>query len=479
MDPPVQLAAARDDRDRVALAILAADAEFLGSMTFREQCARACIALRVNNRPVCPYRIIGYFLGVNPGTVKKHWDQFHKRGNVVGDAGRPGLLTEEMMNVVVNEILRTYQSHEAVALFQVRAFIRQTWGLDIKQDTLWHILHADGRIKAVEGKPMDSNRIRVPSAVIEKYLADLKRQIDGAPSHFVFNMDEMGHQDWADKRNKRCFIPAGATDEEVYFAVSRTAKRITLIACIAADGSHLRPALIIHRKTYSDDILLHGWSREKFDAYTQSKSFIDRDIFNDWFRDTFIPAVAERKEAWQYTGPSFLILDNCTAHSGQAFDGLCQRHNIVPVFLPPHSSNQTQPLDLCAFGVTKTLVRFNSFAKNEVSYSHMGLVLEAFYRAAVPSVVTASFRSAGISLRIQKAGPRGAQFAYGLCEVNSEFCKCLLDARIAETAAAQQIVPGEMATEVAERTDEEDEEDEEESNFARYVAEMREWSVNH
>jgi hypothetical protein len=34
--------------------------------------------------------------------------------------------------------------------------------------------------------------------------------------------------------------------------VSRQGKRITLIACVAADGSYLRPAVIIPRKTYDD-----------------------------------------------------------------------------------------------------------------------------------------------------------------------------------------------------------------------------------
>jgi hypothetical protein len=27
------------------------------------------------------------------------------------------------------------------------------------------------------------------------YLTDLHKSVDGVPAHFVFNMDEMGHQD--------------------------------------------------------------------------------------------------------------------------------------------------------------------------------------------------------------------------------------------------------------------------------------------
>jgi hypothetical protein len=30
--------------------------------------------------------------------------------------------------------------------------------------------------------------------------------IDGVPVHFVLNMDEMGHQDWADRQVQTCYV---------------------------------------------------------------------------------------------------------------------------------------------------------------------------------------------------------------------------------------------------------------------------------
>jgi hypothetical protein len=55
-----------------------------------------------------------------------------------------------------------------------------------------------------------------------------------------------------------------------------------------------------------------------------------------------------RKTA-HYSGPVVLILDGRSAHDRDFFLDLCMEHNIVAFPIPPHSSNQVQPLDLCVF----------------------------------------------------------------------------------------------------------------------------------
>jgi hypothetical protein len=62
-------------------------------------------------------------------------------------------------------------------------------------------------------------------------------------------MDEMGHQEWADAAEKVCFVPIYHAGDRVCYPVSRTGKRITLLACVAAEGSFLKPAIVIPRKT--------------------------------------------------------------------------------------------------------------------------------------------------------------------------------------------------------------------------------------
>jgi hypothetical protein len=44
----------------------------------------------------------------------------------------------------------------------------------------------------------------------------------------------------------------------MYLTVSRAGKRITLMACIAVDGSAITPKIIIPKKTIDDDLVLIG-----------------------------------------------------------------------------------------------------------------------------------------------------------------------------------------------------------------------------
>jgi hypothetical protein len=80
----------------------------------------------------------------------------------------------------------------------------------------------------------------------------------------------------------------------------RCGKRITLLACIGADGSYMKPLVIIPRKTVDADLMLSGLTPEKVAVASQPKGFVnsvlltkmaDRDIHSrahDPPRGTFV-----------------------------------------------------------------------------------------------------------------------------------------------------------------------------------------------
>jgi hypothetical protein len=95
------------------------------------------------------------------------------------------------------------------------------------------------------------------------FLQHAMEVVQGVPARFVFNMDGMGHQDWADRTEKTCVVPPSHGDKQVYIPVPRAGKRIMLMACIALDGSALKPEVIIPRKTVDTDLVLTGLTSEK------------------------------------------------------------------------------------------------------------------------------------------------------------------------------------------------------------------------
>jgi hypothetical protein len=167
-----------------------------------------------------------------------------------------------------------------------------------------------------------------PEEVLD-HIARLIGFVEGVPAHFVFNMDEIGHQDWADRQRKMCIVPASHDGTRVYSPLSRVGKRITLIACIACDGSFLIPTVIVARKTVDADLLLTGLTCEKVTIFTQPKGFVDTAIFDAWFADTFLPELQRRRTEENDAGPAILILDNCSAHCGATFTALCVQHRVV------------------------------------------------------------------------------------------------------------------------------------------------------
>jgi hypothetical protein len=194
-------------------------------------------------------------------------------------------------------------------------------------------------------------------------------------------------------------MPEYHSEKHVYIPVSRTGKRITLMACIAADGSVLTPGVIIPRKTVNRDLLLIGLTSEKVTIRSQPHGFVESRLFLSWLETTSLPELILRRITYNYHGPPVLFLDNCSAHTGDKFRELCEANRIILCFFPPHSSNQLQPLDLCLFGVLKRLLSSaNKLDAVNIQTKHIASVVCAFLAAAVPVNVVKSFRLSGICL---------------------------------------------------------------------------------
>jgi hypothetical protein len=202
--------------------------------------------------------------------------------------------------------------------------------------------------------------------------------IEGIPAHFIYNMDEMGHQESADRHEKICYVPMRHTQPHVYYPVPRSGRRITLIGCIAADGSYCKPFVMIPRKTYDLDLALTGLTEEKVTVDLQRKGYTDKITFLTWINIVFLPEVTRRRESFNHKGNAILIMDNCTAHTGLEVDELFDANGIISCFIPPHSSNQIQPLHLSTFRITKRLIgRINKMETVNIQSSHIGQVVSA------------------------------------------------------------------------------------------------------
>jgi hypothetical protein len=398
---------------------LRASPEFMEASTIREQCHHACRLLRDEHVPVVPYSVIRRLLQMNKGDIIFHCKQYKALGEMAGRNGRPPLLSTDQHEAIVAYLTDAYERGIPCTLHDISRFIEAEFHVALDHNTIHHLIDRDPRIRSIRGVPMEDKRVEVSPEAVIRYLADLAGVIQGMPAHFVFNMDEMGHQEWADRQERTCYVPASVPGDQVPIPISGCSKRITLLACIGADGSHLKPLVVIPRKTVDADLLLTGLTSEKVSVASQPKGFINTALFEKWLTEICIPEIVSRRRAHSYEGPVALILDNCSAHRGALLDQLCMENRIVLCFLPPHSSNQLQPLDLSVFGITKRrLARVNRMEALNIQSDHIAQVVCAFMAAAIPINVVGSFKNAGIALLNDEGSL--------LCYVNPEAIRCLL-----------------------------------------------------
>ena len=134
------------------------------------------------------------------------------------------------------------------------------------------------------------------------------------------------------------------------------------MACIALDGSRLKPLIVTRNKTVSSLMFENGYTKENLILVSTPKGFVNEHVFAHWLREVFFPAVDERRAVLRrqlgtFDEKAILIIDGCKAHKLDPFRQLLVEKNITVVFLVPHSSHLTQPLDLGIFGRLKSLTR--------------------------------------------------------------------------------------------------------------------------
>jgi hypothetical protein len=111
----------------------------------------------------------------------------------------------------------------------ISAYIAGNFHVDAIKQTIHNFLKRDLRVKSCRGIPMEDKRVEVTQEQILQFFTEAIERIEGVPSHFVFNMDEMGHAEWADRTEKVCMGPSTHEGDRVSLPVSRAGKRITLM----------------------------------------------------------------------------------------------------------------------------------------------------------------------------------------------------------------------------------------------------------
>ena len=252
----------------------------------------------------------------------------------------------------------------------------------------------------MKAKPMEEDRYGCKIDDIIDYYRILAETLAEIPCGFCFNLDESGIQRYVDARDTYLVVPENFPDEELAFPVYRAAKRITLLHCISTDGSYTKPLFVLPRKTVDSEVFSYI-DPNSCRFSTQEHGFLTAELFKYWLYSCFFPELDNKRATFQYYGPACLIMDGFKGHS-KAFEEIkdvFDSHNVKVIFIPPHSSDQCQPLDLLGFNLLK-LIKNKSYISFEDGTSEQSReiirIMNALESVSTSALITKAWHAAGI-----------------------------------------------------------------------------------
>jgi hypothetical protein len=292
--------------------------------------------------------------------------------------------------------------------------------------------------RVIKGIPMEKERVEASPEEIEAYLAQLARIFEAfcLPAGMVVNIDETGHQCWVDAHKESVIVPIGYLEDSIPIPVTRNEKRATLLGGISAAGDMLEPLVIVPRVTIERELMLLGG--ENLHVVYQPNGFVTAELFEQWCVEVLFKYFRDKRETLGYAGPGLLILDGCSCHKSDEFWDACNHHGIIPVLLPPHSSDQLQPLDLGIFALQKAeATRMRPGQGLNPQTVQVLKILGGYGRATCPNIVISAFQRGGIEtyLRDVYSGPNDSGSYLG-------FVKTVRINREKATKVRQYDIPG-------------------------------------
>jgi hypothetical protein len=177
----------------------------------------------------------------------------------------------------------------------------------------------------------------------DEWFRNLAQRVEGVPPQFIFNMDETGCSDYADRREITVLVPACFTAKSVPVPVDGNAKRSTLTACIGADGFRMRPFVIVSRVNAEKDLAYSGHDYHNVAIMSQENAFMTSSLFEIWADTVFFPSAKEQRRDLGYQGKVVFLLDGRGAHNIEKFHRASQGAVMMSLACSPCLGSDSAP----------------------------------------------------------------------------------------------------------------------------------------
>jgi hypothetical protein len=96
------------------------------------------------------------------------------------------------------------------------------------------ILHHGDGVTETERTPQEDMKLKVPRAFLDEPICCLREDVQVLKGELVFNRDEIGRSEWADRKDKKVIVLKTIDSQTIHHQASRNVKHISLITYISA-----------------------------------------------------------------------------------------------------------------------------------------------------------------------------------------------------------------------------------------------------
>ena len=322
-------------------------------------------------------------------------------GGNVKAKGRPRTLTEEQVQVLVQQVNMNFAEKHPMTKRDLMIFIYEQWHVEVSKRFVTRLVSERREITQVDAFPMEFHRAAVTSDELSNFYDQLREIIKDVHPRNIFNVDEIGFCRKSRHQKLRCIAPACAIGQRVeYIPQPDVDKTFTLIATITLDGDRLKPMIVCPVKSLPKDFLsTEVWNGKDCIIQYSESGFANKSILNKWYDEVLVPQLKQNRGDMGMRAPAVLLCDGFRAHNDPELLAKAAKDNVRIVFIPPHSSHLTQALDKFAFANMKKEYQLcTGVSSTDRNGKKIKKMLHAYYSSLTPMTVRASWGAVGIHL---------------------------------------------------------------------------------
>lgn len=248
--------------------------------------------------------------------------------------------------IVIQDQLGYAPPHARFRCFAQRLLINS--GSTERLGTKWvsRFLERYPEIRTIKGVAMDYKRLNgaTPESAKALFSNLSPSEVAKIPAQYRWNADEIGMMEGMGENN---LVLGEAIRKAILMKDAHKREWISIIVFVSADGRALPPLVIFSGKSVQQQWFLETKGRlYDWHFHVSPNGWTNSEIGLQWLKDVFIPNTRPaRATEWR-----LLIVDGHNSHITEDFMITCLIHRIYVIYLPAHSSQAFQPLDVGVFG---------------------------------------------------------------------------------------------------------------------------------